>query len=287
MPYWRLTRVIDNQKESPLGKPPFDLRHLRTFVGVAEQRHFARGAALLDLSQPAASKQIRRLELDVGTQLLRRTSRQVELTPAGQALLEDARRLLEQADRLTLHAQRIARGSVGRITIGFRDSAANDFLPQLIRRFREQHPTVELVLEECASGAEQLARKREVPLDALATESFVLWPRRAHPAVYDATFGPGGTLGFVPRIAHEAIGTLSVLGLVAAGLGVSLLPASVLAITRRNVTLRPLAPPAPVLQLGIVRRLDDHSKPLANFTATAIDIARDRGLPSPSGTAKT
>jgi DNA-binding transcriptional LysR family regulator len=132
-----------------------------------------------------------------------------------------------------------------------------------------------------------LARKREVPLGALATESFVLWPRRAHPAVYDATFGPGGTLGFVPRIAHEAIGTLSVLGLVAAGLGVSLLPASVLAITRRNVTLRPLAPPAPVLQLGIVRRLDDHSKPLANFTATAIDIARDRGLPSPSGTAKT
>src|SRR5438105_14184313 len=99
MPYWHLTNVIDNDQESQLGKPPFDLRHLRTFVSVAEQRHFARAAELLDLTQPAVSKHVRRLELDVGTQLLRRTSREVELTPAGESLLEDARRLLEHADR--------------------------------------------------------------------------------------------------------------------------------------------------------------------------------------------
>jgi DNA-binding transcriptional LysR family regulator len=325
MPYWRLTNVIDNDQESPLGAPPFDLRHLRTFVAVAEQRHFARAAALLDLSQPAASKQIRRLELDIGAQLLRRTSRQVELTAAGEALLEDARRLLEQAGGLARHAQRISRGSIGRITVGFRDSAANDFLPHLIRRFREEYPDVELVLEECASGSEQLAALRheridagfvrppvddralkldllldeplvavlpethkladhdEIALDALANEPFVLWPRHAHPAVYDATFGPGGALGFVPQVAHEAIGTLSVLGLVAAGLGVSLLPASVQAVTRRNVTLRPLAQPGPSLQLGIVHRVDDHSKPLANFIATAIDVARD-ARPTPTKT---
>jgi DNA-binding transcriptional LysR family regulator len=271
----------------------------------------------LDHSQPAATKQIRRLELDVGAPLLRRTSRQVELTQAGEAFLDDARRLLGHADGVAAHARRIARGSVGRIAVGFRDSAANDFLPELIRRFRAAHPDVELVLDEHPSGGEQLAalrgqridvgfvrpplddrelildvlldeplvavlperhplaRRRRIPAAALADQPFVLWPRAAHPALYDATFAAGGALGFVPCVEHEAVGTLSVLGLVAAGLGVSLLPASVLVVTRRGVVVRPLAPPAPTLQLGIVRRLDDHSRTVANFIAAARELLRE------------
>jgi DNA-binding transcriptional LysR family regulator len=304
--------MIDNDSESTVARSQLDLRALQTFIVVAQQRHFGKAAAVLGISQPAVSKQVHRLELQIGALLLTRSSRQVELTAAGQALLDEARGLLAHANGLAVRAQAIARGSMGRITIGFRDSANNAFLPELIRQFCTAHPDVDLALEELPSGSDQiaalrqnridigfvrppidqpdlraeaildeplvavlpeqhrLARRRHVPIAALEHEPFVLWPRRAHPRLYDQTFGPGGKLGFAPQVHHEAIGTLAVLGLVAGGLGVSLLPASVLSLTRRGVILKPLAPPAPVLQLAIVRRLDDHSKTVANF----INVAR-------------
>src|ERR1051325_3261394 len=98
---------------------PPDLRRLRYFVAVAEELHFGRAARRLNVSQPPLSVQIRTLEREVGTPLLIRTQRRVELTDAGRVLLDEARRLLSQAEAAVVHARRAAQGTVGHLAIGF------------------------------------------------------------------------------------------------------------------------------------------------------------------------
>src|ERR1035438_7235926 len=100
-----------------------DLRLVQYFVAVAEELHFGRAAERLHIAQPSLSHQIRRLEQQLGVVLLERTSRRVELTPAGQTLLTEGRRLLTQSQR----AVRITRaaGSEG-LTVGFYGSAASE-----------------------------------------------------------------------------------------------------------------------------------------------------------------
>src|ERR1043166_7043777 len=95
-----------------------ELRQLRTFVAVAELRHFARAASLCNLSQPAVSHQIALLEDEVGTKLLNRAARRVSLTVAGEVFLEEARRILGAVDRAHERMQEVARGAVGRIRLG-------------------------------------------------------------------------------------------------------------------------------------------------------------------------
>jgi DNA-binding transcriptional LysR family regulator len=101
-----------------------DLRLLRSFVAVAEELHFGHAARRLYMSQPALSVQIRKLEQLVGVQLLRRTSRRVELTPAGAVLLEEARRVLVSAERAFEATRRAASGAGGRFVVGFVAGAA-------------------------------------------------------------------------------------------------------------------------------------------------------------------
>src|SRR5919107_1017975 len=100
-----------------------ELRHLRYFVAVAEELHFGRAAARLHMAQPPLSQQIRRLEAIVGGPLLARTSRTVALTPAGDAFLERARRILAAARESVDAAARIHRGEAGSLDVGFVSSA--------------------------------------------------------------------------------------------------------------------------------------------------------------------
>jgi DNA-binding transcriptional LysR family regulator len=125
-----------------------ELRHLRYFVAVAEERHFSRAAQRLHMAQPPLSQQIRRLETIVGSQLLVRTSRSVALTPAGTAFLERARRLLAQADESIEEAARIGRGEKGTLDVGFVSSAITLGVPERIQAFRERFPDVHTRLHE-------------------------------------------------------------------------------------------------------------------------------------------
>jgi DNA-binding transcriptional LysR family regulator len=117
-------------------------RELRYFVAVAERLSFTRAAAQLPLSQPALSEAVRRLEAELGTQLLRRTSRQVELTPAGEVLLADAREALAGLDAAVDRARRAGRGEVGRLRVGFQASGAGRLSTLARARFAAEHPGV-------------------------------------------------------------------------------------------------------------------------------------------------
>jgi DNA-binding transcriptional LysR family regulator len=120
-----------------------DLRQLRYFVAVAEERHFGRAAARLHMAQPPLSQQVRSLEADLGVQLLHRTTRRVELTDAGAAYLDRARAILGAVDEAGHEARRVAAGSVGRLAIGCVGSATYSLLPALARGLSEELPRVD------------------------------------------------------------------------------------------------------------------------------------------------
>ncbi|WP_232668423.1 LysR substrate-binding domain-containing protein [Pseudonocardia sp. TRM90224] len=125
-------------------------RRLTYFVAVAEELSFTSAAERLHMAQPPLSQQIALLEKELGTALFDRSRRSVRLTPAGAALLPEARRLLAELDETAGMIRRVGDGSVGQLSIGFVPSAINGPLPELLRRFRAGRPDVELVLREMA-----------------------------------------------------------------------------------------------------------------------------------------
>jgi DNA-binding transcriptional LysR family regulator len=130
----------------------FDLSQLRCFVTVAEEMHFGRAAARLNMTQPPLSRQIQVLEHIVEAKLLDRTSRSVRLTAAGRSFLPEAQRILKLAESALQVARRIAMGKTGSIKIGFTAAAAYGFLPELIAACRTRLPGVDLSLKEMVSS---------------------------------------------------------------------------------------------------------------------------------------
>src|SRR3989337_3481743 len=120
-----------------------ELRHLRYFQAVAEEKHFGRAAARLHMAQPPLSQQIRQLEDELGVTLLRRTTRSVDLTPAGEAYLARVRAILQSVDAAGDEANRIGSGLEGRLVVGCVGSATYSLLPSLARALREQLPGVD------------------------------------------------------------------------------------------------------------------------------------------------
>ena len=129
----------------------FDLRQLRYFVAVAEERHFGRAAQRLTMTQPPLSQQIMALEEALGVTLFARTRRTVELTPVGRDLLPEVRHLLALADALPARAQSLARGEAGELSLAFVSTADYGLLPPLMRAFTERYPGVRLQLVESTS----------------------------------------------------------------------------------------------------------------------------------------
>ena len=128
-----------------------DLRQLRYFATVAEELHFGRAAARLHMTQPPLSQTIQALEELLAAPLFLRNRRSVALTPAGAALLPEARRMLAQAAELPELVRRAAAGESGRLALAFVSSADYSVLPPFLRNYRTQFPQVQIVLQEATS----------------------------------------------------------------------------------------------------------------------------------------
>ncbi|MGF6966530.1 DNA-binding transcriptional LysR family regulator [Paraburkholderia sp. WC7.3g] len=131
-----------------------DLRQLRYFVTVAEEKHFGRAAARLSMTQPPLSQAIRALEETLGVELFARTKRSVELTAVGADLLPEVQRLLAAAEGLRPLAQSLARGEAGVLALAFVSTADYGLLPLLLRDFGARHPRVRLELTEATSDVQ-------------------------------------------------------------------------------------------------------------------------------------
>jgi DNA-binding transcriptional LysR family regulator len=137
-----------------------EFRHLRYFVAVAEELSFTRAAAVLHVAQSAVSAQIRFLEDSVGVTLLERNSRRVELTGAGRMFLQGAKRLILDLEELTRQTRRVGRAETGHLAIGFIGAQSHEWMPLVLRRFRQKYPDVEVILTEMVPS---------VQLEALST----------------------------------------------------------------------------------------------------------------------
>jgi DNA-binding transcriptional LysR family regulator len=135
-----------------------ELRHLRYFVAVAETRHFGQAAERLRMAQPPLSQQIRQLEAELGVELFARTTRQVNLTAAGEVFYGDATRILKAVADSTLRVRRFAEGKLGTLRIGFTGSASYRQLPEIARLVKSRMPGVVLDLHtEMLTPAQELA----------------------------------------------------------------------------------------------------------------------------------
>lgn len=171
------------------------VRQLRYFLMLGDELHFGRAAMRLGIAQPALSQQLRVLEAAIGSPLIRRRP-SVALTPAGEALLSEARQSLARFDLGIARARLVASGDAGPLAIGFAASAVLTHLPELIQRYRRDHPNVHLDLrvltpaeerEAVSVGMVDVAFVREIAPDPyvryvpVVKERFaVLLPRR-HP----------------------------------------------------------------------------------------------------------
>ena len=289
-----------------------ELRHIRYFLAVAEERHFTRGAAKVGIGQPPLSQQIKDLEAEVGAPLFRRLAHGAELTPAGEAFLDVVKEIPGLAERATKAARRAARGETGSLRVGFTASSAfNAVVPGTIRAFRRAYPDVDLTLEEAnttrlvaslqdgfldaaflrpgAAGTEAFqlrllseepmvvalpashpcAAGQHVDLSDLRADPFLLFPRQVSPMLYDSVIGACRKAGFDPVIGQVAPHMASIITLVAAELGVSIVPASMSQLQVAGVAYRAIAGEAPTTRLALALRRGETSPIVRNFAARA------------------
>ena len=295
-----------------IGLPPtqdIELRHLRSFVVLADELHFGRAAKRLGIAQPPLSQQIARLERLLGHPLFTRRP-SVALTAAGSALLAPARRAIEQVAFGVDATRRAGRGESGILTIGFAASTMATRVPDVLRTFRRRQPGVELVLRELSTAAQlealrsglidvgflrepvaepaivaerivrepfaavlppghRLSSHRTIDLGALADEGFVLFPRAVAPTLYDQVRAVCRTAGFEPRQVQEAQEWLTIVGLVDAGLGVSIVPASFERLRWGRVSYHRLARMRRLTTISMCHRAGEQNALVAAFATVA------------------
>ncbi|WP_327797517.1 LysR substrate-binding domain-containing protein [Bacillus smithii] len=141
-----------------------ELRHLKYFVTVAEELHFGKAAARLNMAQPPLSSQIRQLEEEIGVPLFHRTKRKVELTKEGQVFLEKVYLILKNLEDAIETVRMVNRGEIGEIAIGFISSASYDILPAIIQHYRKKYPNIHIDLQQLTTE-EQVKALHEGRID--------------------------------------------------------------------------------------------------------------------------
>ena len=257
-----------------------DIRQLKNFIAVAEERNIGRAALRVHLSQPPLTRQIHALENDLGVQLFTRTPRGVDLTQAGEALLKDARSICGLADQAAERAQLAGRGQVGRLDIGVFGTAMFDVLPRLLSGFGQTHPQVKLVLHHDQTPAQvtalrqgrvllvferMLPNESDIEIELVARERMLVALHQSHrlatkkmiamqdlrdePMIMQAA--PLSQLanvaldlcrasGFEPKVAQLSSDVVTGALMVSCGMGTMLVPESMRNLQLPNLVCRPL-----------------------------------------------
>jgi DNA-binding transcriptional LysR family regulator len=291
--------------------PVLDTRTLRYFVAVAEERHFGRAAQRLLIAQPPLSQQIRRLEKSLGTRLLNRTTRSVEVTAAGEALMVRGRRILEDLQALETDVRRMGQGLQGSLSIGFTGSATYGLMPRIVREATRafdglalnvsgelltpalvqqllEHridiavlrppvhsPDVEhsVVAHERLVAAlpahSPLADRGALSLDSLAGRSLVGYPEGS--SVSETVGAECARRGIAPKYEQRVSETSTLLSLVAAGVGIAIVPESATAISIGGSSFREILD-APTVDLAIAWRHGDTTPVVQRFIPFLRDV---------------
>ena len=302
-----------------------ELRHIRYFVAVAEDLHFGKAADRLGISQPPLSQQILALEREIGARLFERSNRRVELTGAGKLFLKEANEILSKVDSAAALAERVHRGQIGEVRIGFFGSAPFvDEFQRLLFDFRRAHAMVNLVLEEMPtyqqidaildgrldlgfvrplqpkpasiqsielcrerlmavmrSDHALAAAKREISLRDLANEPLVLYARAIGSGLYQKIVDLCRDAGFTPNVVQEANATPTMMGLVAAGIGISILPASLERLSFKGLSFIPLQEPKAQTAVWLAKRWDDRSTLVRQLFQAAGRLRQESPAPAP------
>lgn len=288
-----------------------ELRQLTYFVAVAEECHFTRAAKRLHVAQSGLSASVRALERELGAELFVRNTRQVRLTPAGTALLTEARRTLAASDACSAAVAAVQGLLRGTLAIGSLQCLHVVHLPGVLAGFVADHPGLDVELRQGGSGeltslvaqgkldvafvSRPAVHPDEVAVTSLATEPLVLACAPGHPLARAGRVVPGTLTGerfvdFAPdwgtrdlvdsvvgprHVALEVTDVHSLLDLVACGLGVALVPQSFSVKTER-VRFIGLAEPAPRWETVTVTA----NPPSAAAVALVADVRRAAGLTS-------
>lgn len=272
-----------------------ELTEVRSFVTLAEQLHFGRAAALLHLSQPALTKQVHRLEAEIGGSLFTRGRQGARLTAVGRQFLVGARTLVADSDKLLTLARRAALGETGRLRIGFGFHTL-ELVPRLLVRLRRNVPAAEIALRDM-STLEQVEEMRadridlgfvrlpvegndldtlpviedrlmlisglsmdlpsRLTLEACHATPFVLISRERSPSMRQHVLRLCANCGFHPRIVQEVPEATTALALVRAGLGVSLFSQSFGMARMAGVRFHPLESAEAAWSVGAAWRKGD------------------------------
>jgi DNA-binding transcriptional LysR family regulator len=302
-----------------------ELRHLRYFVTVAQERNFTRAAEKLHIAQPPLSRQIQQLEEELGLALFDRDSRPLRTTEAGRLFFEHATQVLERVEGMRAMMRRLQNAERPRFVIGFVASTIYAALPNLIRRFRAAAPEVDISLVEIVS-LEQIAALKEGRIDVgfgrirfddpavrrdvlreerlvaalplghplllqdgplslarLAEEPLIIYPRQPRPSYADQVISLFHDHGLEPQVVHEARELQTAVGLVAAEVGIAIVPISVQRLRRDDVIYRELDDPAITSPIIMSRRVGDRSPQLAVMSRVIIEAYREWGWAAPEG----
>ncbi|MBW8864536.1 MAG: LysR family transcriptional regulator [Verrucomicrobia bacterium] len=282
-----------------------DIEELRAFVILAGHLHFGRAAQVLHVSQPALTKQIRRLEESLGGRLLERGRHGTKLSAFGARFLTPAKEVVEAFDRLGVEARKAATGQAGQLRIGF-GSYTLELVPRLVVKLRTTAPGIEISLRDMSTSeqiaalqAEQLdvgftrlplpASARDlqalpvvsgqlalacparpfpagrVSLDDCRDKPFIILSKQRSPGLYDKILALCAGHGFHPRMVQEVSELATALALVRSGMGLCIIPASQTARRFPGVKIQPLAEKAASWAAGAVWRRRDSNPALKRF----------------------
>jgi len=282
----------------------FDLQQLQGFVAVAERGTFRAAADHINLSAPALSRRIEKLETILGARLFHRTTREVELTPLGRVFLERARAALDDLEAAMLGISDIAASCSGRVTVGCVPSAALYFLPTVVSSFSKHYPGIRVrlvdesmnqVLQSVLSGDADFGigfmntLMPEIDFESIHNDPFVLAMQRTHAlagrkAVNWADVEKESLIavarssgnrqllddsltkaGLNPSFAFEVSHIATLLGMVEAGLGLAAVPRMALSTTHATLVGLPLRQPQTMRKIGLLTRHGVKLRPAADL----------------------